>query len=155
MENLMYIIISVLGLIWIISCFVVGRKNALNREKVCTKTVIAHINATKSHRFFLTKYHSLSLTYKYNNKEYFHIEETTLSKEDIMFDEIMLRLRLDEGLDINKFNKKFKVDFKEKYQEALQFNLENKLVVIKKNILKTTLKGSLLLNDVLSAFLEN
>ena len=72
-----------------------------------------------------------------------------------MFDEIMLRLRLDEGLDINKFNKKFKVDFKAKYQEALQFNLENKLVVIKKNILKTTLKGSLLLNDVLSAFLEN
>lgn len=70
MENLMYIIISVLGLIWIISCFVVGRKNALNREKICTETVMAHINATEEHRFFLTKYHSLSLTYKYNDKEY-------------------------------------------------------------------------------------
>ena len=92
---------------------------------------------------------------KYNNKEYFHIEETTLNKEDIMFDEIMLRLRLDEGLNISKFNKKFKVDFKEKYQSAIKFNLENKLVVIKKDILKTTLKGSLLLNDVLSAFLDN
>ena len=92
---------------------------------------------------------------KYNNKEYFHIEETSLSKEDIMFDEIMLRLRLDEGLNINKFNKKFKVDFKEKYKEAIKFNLDNKLIIIRKDILKTTIKGSLLLNDVLSAFLQD
>ena len=64
--------------------------------------------------------------FDYNKKNYKHSEETFLSKEDIMFDEIMLRLRLDEGLDINKFNDKFKVDFLKKYYEA---NLENILPI--------------------------
>ena len=50
---------------------------------------------------------------KYNKGEFFHIDETILSKEDIMFDEIMLALRLDEGLNIKMFNEKFDVDFKE------------------------------------------
>ncbi len=92
---------------------------------------------------------------KYINKDYTHIDETLLSKEDIMFDQIMLNLRLDEGLDINKFNKKFKVDFKEKFKKAIKYNLENKLITIKNNVVKTTLKGSLLLNSVLEAFLED
>lgn len=92
---------------------------------------------------------------KYINKDYTRIDETILSKEDIMFDQIMLNLRLDEGLSIDKFNKKFKVDFKEKYQKAIKYNLDNKLISIKNNVVKTTLKGSLLLNVVLETFLEN
>ena len=67
----------------------------------------------------------------------------------------MLNLRLDEGLDINAFNKKFKVDFKEKFKDAIKYNLDNKLIRITKNKIKTTFKGSLLLNVVLEAFLEN
>ena len=57
---------------------------------------------------------------KYINQDYTKIEETVLTKEDIMFDQIMLNLRLDEGLNINKFNKKFKVDFLIKYEKAIK-----------------------------------
>lgn len=92
---------------------------------------------------------------KYINNDFSLIEETVLSKEDIMFDQIMLNLRLDEGLDINAFNKRFKVDFKEKFKDAIKYNLDNKLIRITKNKIKTTFKGSLLLNVVLEAFLEN
>lgn len=92
---------------------------------------------------------------KYNNKQYFHIEEVSLTKKDIMFDEIMLGLRLDEGININNFNKKFKVDFLKTYKEAIIYNLKHKLIIIKNDVIKTTLKGSLLLNDVLTPFLDD
>ena len=92
---------------------------------------------------------------KYINKDYTRIDETLLTKDDIMFDQVMLNLRLDEGLDINKFNKKFNVDFKEKFKKAIKYNLDNKLITIKNNVVKTTLRGSLLLNIVLEAFLED
>ena len=92
---------------------------------------------------------------KYINNDFSLIEETILSKEDIMFDQIMLNLRLDEGLDITSFNKRFKVDFKEKFKDAIKYNLDNKLIKINNNKVKTTFKGSLLLNVVLEAFLEN
>ena len=45
--------------------------------------------------------------------------EIILSTEDIMFEEIMLALRMDKGLNIDKFNKKFNVDFVSKYKKAL------------------------------------
>ena len=70
-----------------------------------------------------------------------------------MFDEIMLHLRLDEGLNIKKFNKKFNVDFLSYYKESIDYCLENKLIKINKNTIKTTFKGSLLLNVTLQAFL--
>ena len=92
---------------------------------------------------------------KYNKGEFFHIDETILSKEDIMFDEIMLALRLDEGLNIKMFNEKFDVDFKEKYKKAISENIQNRLIVIEDDIIKTTFKGSLLLNDVLQCFLDD
>lgn len=91
---------------------------------------------------------------KYNQKQYFHIDETFLSKQDIMFDQIMLNLRLDEGLDILKFNKKFNVDFLKLNESALLQCKKYKLITIKNNTLKTTFKGSLLLNDVLQYFLD-
>ena len=75
------------------------------------------------------------------------------SKEDIMFNEIMLRLRLDEGLDINHFNKKYKEDFLKKYESAILLNIKNNTLVIIENKIKTTFKGSLLLNSVLECFL--
>lgn len=76
-----------------------------------------------------------------------------LFKEDIQFEEIMLRLRLDEGLSIPAFNKKFHTDFLKIYQNETQFLIENDFLIIQDNILKTTFKGSLLLNDILVYFL--
>ena len=48
---------------------------------------------------------------KYNKQDFSLSEKVILDKQDIIFDQIMLNLRMDEGLDINKFNKKFKMDF--------------------------------------------
>lgn len=90
----------------------------------------------------------------YNKKQYSY-EKIILDKQDIMFEQIMLNLRLDEGLNIKKFNKKFKVDFKVEYKDAIKFNLDNKLISIKDDIIKTTFKGSLLLNVCLQAFLKD
>lgn len=86
MENILYAIIAVAGIAWIVGCFVVGRNNALKREKVCTEIVTAHINAAEDHRFFLAKYHTLSLSYEYNGKEY-HVRKgwfrNEIENEDI------------------------------------------------------------------------
>lgn len=89
----------------------------------------------------------------YNKNDFFHIEETFLTKKDIMFDQIMLNLRMDEGLNIKKFNKKFKVDFVTLYKDALMQCKKHRLITIKNDVIKTTLKGSLLLNDILEMFL--
>lgn len=90
---------------------------------------------------------------KYIKKSYDYYDKISLTKEDIMFNEIMLRLRLDEGLDINHFNKKYKEDFLKKYESAILFNIKNNTLVIIENKIKTTFKGSLLLNSVLECFL--
>lgn len=89
----------------------------------------------------------------YINKEFTKKEEVILSKEDIMFDEIMLRLRLDEGLNIKKFNHKFHVDFMKIYEQPLKNHLKNHFLLLKNGVLKTTFKGSLVLNSILQDFL--
>lgn len=81
-------------------------------------------------------------------------EKNTLSKEDIMFDEIMLNLRLDKGIDINKFNKKFNVSLLDLYKEAITKNINNNLLIKRNGKIKTTFKGSLLLNSILVDFLN-
>lgn len=100
-----------------------------------------------------TRYVNNDNVIKYINGDFNKSEITQLTIEDILFDEIMLRLRLDEGLNINLINKKYKIDFLKKYSEAISFNKKHKLIQINNNILKTTFKGSLLLNDVLEQFL--
>ena len=91
---------------------------------------------------------------KYIEKDFSHDSEILLSKNDIMFEEIMLNLRLDEGLNIELFNKKYHTNFMEKYKKAIQVNLKNKTIIIENNKIKTTFKGSLLLNSVLEFFIQ-
>ena len=55
-------------------------------------------------------------------------EVTSISKEDAMFETIMLSLRLPSGLNIHKFNREFNTNFLEKYKEILN-NLKDILVV--------------------------
>lgn len=89
---------------------------------------------------------------KYINKEG-NKEIIQLKKEDIMFEQIMLNLRLDEGLNIKKFNKRFNCDFYKIYENQIKLLLNNKLIKLKNNKIKTTFKGSLLLNAVLEQFM--
>lgn len=89
----------------------------------------------------------------YNNKQY-QKEIIKLTKEDKMFEEIMLYLRLDEGLNLDRFYKKYNVNFIERYNKIIKELEDKKLIKITKNKLKTTFKGSLLLNQVLISFMN-
>ena len=91
---------------------------------------------------------------KYITNDFAYSSYVTLSKDDMMFDEIMLNLRMDCGLNIDKFNRKYNVDFMRKYSEAIKATKENNLIVVKNGNIKTTYKGSLLLNSVLQYFLD-
>lgn len=92
---------------------------------------------------------------KYLAKDYTLKEQNILNKDDIMFDQIMLNLRLDEGLNIKKFNQKFHIDFIKKYQNALNTCYKYHLLSKKNGFIKTTFKGSLLLNTILTYFLDS
>lgn len=89
----------------------------------------------------------------YSKKDYTKKETITLSKDDIMFEQIMLNLRLDKGLNISYFNKKFNTDFYKKYQPIIKKLSKEGLIISTPKTLKTTFKGSLLLNDVLEEFI--
>lgn len=72
-----------------------------------------------------------------------------ISKNDEIFEYIMLNLRLDKGIDLSDFFQKFKIDLlKEKEKEIKELE-KRKLIFIKENHLKTTYNGSLLLHSVI------
>ncbi len=96
--------------------------------------------------------HSRSLT-KYLNGDF---KTTTIeqSKEETMFNQIMMSLRLKEGLDLNKFKERYQEDVCVLYKEAITKNLENRRLIIENNYLKTTLEGQYVLNDILIDFMK-
>lgn len=96
--------------------------------------------------------HSRSLT-RYLNGDF---KTTTIeqSKEETMFNQIMMSLRLKEGLDLNKFKERYQEDVCVLYKEAITKNLENRRLIIENNYLKTTLEGQYVLNDILIDFMK-
>ena len=75
-----------------------------------------------------------------------------LDEEEIKEEYIMLALRLKEGIDIEKYNKKFNSDFKSEYRLALikdakYLNISDKKVSIKDEYLKT-------MNSIIVDFLK-
>lgn len=76
-----------------------------------------------------------------------------LSIEDRMFENIMMSLRLKEGMSITCFNTRYHCDFKEYYKEPLQKNIEKKWLEIKGDYVRTTNQGMLFLHDILIDFL--
>lgn len=75
-------------------------------------------------------------------------ERNPLTHEDLVFEYIMLALRLVEGLSISKFKERFHEDFLVKYQDILETLLEDKLCYLEAGRLKLTLKGMDLSNQV-------
>lgn len=96
--------------------------------------------------------HSRSLT-KYLNGD-FKTNTIEQSKEETMFNQIMMSLRLKEGLDLNKFKERYQEDAYILYREAITKNLENRRLIIENNYLKTTLEGQYVLNDILIDFMK-
>ncbi len=91
-----------------------------------------------------------------NSKFNFHerIIQEKLSTDDLMFEYIMLQLRLTKGLDINEFNFKFSADFKEMYSLQIGFLLKNNLVEFSNEYIRLTKKGMDVSNYVIEEFME-
>lgn len=84
---------------------------------------------------------------------YDRIVQETLNKDDLIFEYIMLKMRLTKGLNIYEFNKKFLVDFKVMYQMQLNFLYKNKLIEFNGDYIKLTKKGMDISNYVIKEFM--
>ncbi|MGD9567384.1 MAG: radical SAM family heme chaperone HemW [Sedimentibacter sp.] len=76
-----------------------------------------------------------------------------LDKEDLMFEYIMLRLRLTEGLNIHEFNNKFSANFTEMYKLQIDYLIKNRLVEFNNNFIRLTKKGMDISNYVIEEFM--
>ena len=73
-------------------------------------------------------------------------------KIDIASEFVFLGLRLEKGIDLEKYKKRFGINLLEKYAEDLTRLLELELIEFDKNRLKLTSKGKLYSNEVFSIF---
>lgn len=80
--------------------------------------------------------------------------QEVLGREDLMFEYIMLRLRLREGLDMKVFNNKFSADFQKLYSEQIEYLLKNKLIDVEGNKIKLSLRGIDVANYVIVEFMK-
>jgi len=76
-----------------------------------------------------------------------------LDDEALIFEYIMLKLRLTDGLDLNKFKEKFNVDFYDKYEKQITYLLSNNLIEYCKNNIKLTNRGMDISNYVFEEFM--
>ncbi len=79
---------------------------------------------------------------------------TRLSDEDIIFEAIMMNLRMNEGINIKVFDERFNCNILEKYHLTIEKYLNKGLLEIKNGFLKTTNNGILVLNDILVDFMN-
>lgn len=77
-----------------------------------------------------------------------------LSKENKIEEEIFLGFRKTEGIDTNRINEKFGVDFNKNYKKIIDKYVLSKHMETTKTGYKLTLEGLLLSNDILSEFIE-
>lgn len=72
----------------------------------------------------------------------------TLSKDDRTNEFIMMGLRLNSGIDLGEFNKRFEEDFVSLYEREIEKNIKLGLIEVKENKIKLTEKGQDLSNQV-------
>lgn len=100
---------------------------------------------------------NLRYTNYYNFKDYYEALDKNekpigfsenLSKTNRMNEFIMMGLRLNSGVDIDEFDKKFNEDFLKIYDKEIETNLKSKLILLEDNNLRLTEKGRDLSNQV-------
>ncbi len=77
-----------------------------------------------------------------------------MSHEDLMFEYIMLRLRLAEGVDIHEFNSRFSSDLIKKYEWQITHLGKNNLIELSEGHIRLTEKGMDISNYVFEKFME-
>lgn len=84
---------------------------------------------------------------KIKNEELPILEEEELSSEDLEKNYIISRMGLDEGIDIETINSKFKINFLEKYKKEIRKNIDIDILEIKDNHVKFTNHGKYYSNE--------
>lgn len=88
------------------------------------------------------------------NKNESVVEEVIENKSKDNIEEfIFMGLRMVEGISLSEFKNKFNIDINELYDEVIQKNIKNNLLIIENNRLKLTEKGIELSNSVMSDFI--
>lgn len=77
-----------------------------------------------------------------------------LSDNDVIFEAIMMNLRMNEGINIREFDERFNCNILEKFHIEIEKNINKGLLEVKKGYLKTTNKGIFVLNDILIDFMK-
>ncbi len=91
---------------------------------------------------------------KFLNGEITHNEEVIGNKE-YEFEYIMLRLRLEEGIDLDEYNSIFKENFLEKFQKPINKLVSEKLLLVDEKRIKASYEGFMLLNRVILEIVDN
>ncbi len=76
-----------------------------------------------------------------------------IDKEEELWESIFLSLRLNKGIDIPSFNKRYNIKFTEKYSKILNKLVEKKLIIVSKENIKLTALGMDLSNQVFMEFI--
>lgn len=77
-----------------------------------------------------------------------------VSKEDTIFNHIMMSLRILEGIDINKMNQLYKIDFMERYQEVVTKYVKKGWLIHQNNHLACTKESLQFLHTILLDFMD-
>lgn len=95
---------------------------------------------------------------EYNNKLKQNLkpinEENKLSDKDKIEEFIFMGLRMNEGISLDIFEKRFKIDFKDLYKNALEKLIANKLIKIEDSNVSLTQKGREISNSVFIEFIN-
>lgn len=79
---------------------------------------------------------------------------TALTKKEQLEEEIFLGLRLNEGINFSKIEKRFGIDIFQKYKPLFEKYTKFGFMEYTKHGIKLTLKGILVSNEILSEFIE-
>ncbi len=80
-------------------------------------------------------------------------DEEELSVDDEIFEALMMGLRLNQGIDITRFNQRFNIDLNEYFKSGLAKHTALNNLIIEENYLKTSDQGRNILNEILIDFL--
>lgn len=81
-------------------------------------------------------------------------EVVELSEEDMMFEFVMMGLRIKEGITFDRFYKHFNKDIRDVFQGAIDKGICSKLLEMDTEGIRTTFEGYIMLDDVLLPFMD-
>lgn len=84
-----------------------------------------------------------------NYSEYIQLDD-----HELMFENLMMQLRLEQGINIIEFNHRHEIDLLAHYQATINNFIEEGLLEINNGFLHATAEGRLMLHDILVEFMD-